>query len=736
MTRCLLISNRLPVSFNEKIQEFVPSSGGLVSAIKGLDPQKVGYEFQWMGIMTDDVAPEKIQQLREISFGGIRCHPIMVGKASYDAYYNLYCNDVIWPLFHYERSMVHHSAKGWKNYKLVNQLVANAICEEATEKDTIWVHDFQLLLVPGMVKAKRPELKVSFFLHIPFPSSEIFRELPQREVILKSLLKCDLVGFHDLSYLTHFKTSLHRILGENVTGNDENKWGVYPISIDVAHFEQLAQDHQTIELIEEYQRTKGDKKWILGVDRLDYIKGLLMKLKAFREFLRTNPDQVGLIQFFQVVIPSRTDVPEYKNLKNRIEQLVSSINGEFGTPTYMPVHYLFHPVTPFELSALYQVSDVLHIGSRRDGMNLVSLEYVVSQQDDSAGTMLLSEFTGAHSTLSYAISINPWDIEGTALKMKEALTRPEDQRRSDMAAMKNFLKNYTSSDWAQVFLRDLNRHRVEEEGIEFVSTRGNFPWMKELEGKRVAFFCDLDGTLIPIVSHPSKARVQEDTAQLLRHLAKIQDCQFVIVSGRDTEFLEKQFIREKMRFHLAACHGAYGYSPAEGKWMDLVPHENGQWKEQALEALKLYTMRTPGSFIEDKGHAITWHYRNSPPNFAEFLANKLFIELEESLTSFPVQVKRGKKVIEVKSVHANKGVFVQQWLQQQPAEQRPEVVVALGDDTTDEDMFSTLQQMDIPAYCIKIGPGQTHARYMIKEQQGVNGFLRNYLDQVGHLNDR
>ncbi len=732
MTRCLLVSNRLPVAYDDKSQSFIQSSGGLVSAIKGLDPMKVGYEVHWMGLMTDDVDSEKIDQLKSTTFGHFKCHPIIVPRAAYSSYYNKYCNNVIWPLFHYERSMVHYSPSGWKNYQIINQMVADAILEEARDDDTIWIHDFQLMLVPGFVKAKRPDLKIGFFLHIPFPSSEIFRELPQRKEILDSLLTCDLVGFHDLSYVTHFKSCVTRILGQSPENTAERKWGVYPISIDTPHFQELAQADATKALVEKYLTSKGDKKWVLGVDRLDYIKGLVMKLRAFKDFLRKNPENVGKVQMVQVVIPSRTDVPEYRLLKERIEQIVSSINGEFGSPTYMPVSYIYHSVTPNELSALYQVSDVLHVGSRRDGMNLVSLEYVVSQRENHEGTVLLSEFAGAHSTLSYAFSINPWDIEGTARMMGEALHCPNDVKKERMQSMQRFLDTYTSSDWAQVYLRDLHKEiKVKEETVP-VTSEGLFSWMKNLRQKKILFFCDLDGTLLPIARHPSEVQMRDKTTKILHEIAQNERFQFVIVSGRDKEFLQDHFVTRNLNFSLAACHGAYSFSRKDEKWHSLVPTESHKWREGVLEVLKMYTNRTPGSFIEDKGHALTWHYRSSPPGFADFLANKLYIELEESLTSQPVQVMRGKKVIEVKSIHANKGTFVQHWLQQLHDNEKPDVIVALGDDTTDEDMFSALQdQNDFSAYCIKVGSGKTNARYYIKDQATVDPLLERMLTSLG-----
>lgn len=733
MNRCLLVSNRLPISFNEKKQEFTPSSGGLVSAIQGLNPEIIGYDFEWMGIMTDDISKENIEKLKQTTFGDIKCHPIIVSHKNYDSYYNKYCNNVLWPLFHYERSIVQHSNKGWASYQEVNRLVAESIIAEAKDNDTIWIHDFHFFLVPGIVKAKRPKLKIGFFLHIPFPSSEIFRELPQRHELLRSLLHCDLVGFHDLSYLTHFKTSVQRILGEQPSQIMEHKWGIYPISIDTPNFEQLARSSETQIFLQRYQESKKEMQWILGVDRLDYIKGLILKLRAYRTFLKQHPEHVGKVQMIQVVIPSRTNVPEYQQLKEKIEQVVSSINGEFGTPTYTPVNYLYHSVSPYQLSALYQVSDVLHIGSRRDGMNLVSLEYVVSQNDDQLGSILMSEFAGAHSTLSYAFSINPWDIVDTAKKIKEALTLPDSEKKERMALMRQFLKHYTSSDWAQVFLRDLNREVTHSEQTKQLSSTGTFQWMEHLKDKKILFFCDLDGTLLPIASHPSQVRMSERTSAILKELSENKNCRFVIVSGRDKEFLQDHFIDKNYNLSLAACHGAYAYTPDSHHWMNLVPYEATNWKSLVSEILKLYTQRTPGSFIEDKGHAITWHYRNSPKGFADFLANKLYIELEENLTSRPVQVSRGKKVIEVKSMHANKGIFVQHWLGQIRDEERPDIVVALGDDTTDEDMFFALQeQKNIETYCIKVGDETTAAHFFIKEQDNVNQFLEKFISSMAN----
>lgn len=729
MPKCLLISNRLPVNYDSKKHEFRPSAGGLVSAIQGLDCEKINYKFTWMGVMTNDVPSDMLKEFCTTNKSEISYHPVIADKDVYTCYYNGFCNNVLWPLLHYERSVVQEDEKSWKCYKEINELIAKEVLETTEDGDSVWIHDFHLMLVPGLVKEKRPSLKVGFFLHTPFPSSEIFRELPQRKEILKSLVNCDLIGFHDLSYLNHFKSSVSRILGEGVVFKDK-QGGVFPISIDTKHFMDLANQVETIKYREKYSTIKQDKKWILGVDRLDYIKGLVLKLKAFQYFMRAYPDLRNTVEMVQVVIPSRTEVPEYQSLKQKVEQLVSSINGEFGSPGHTPVQYLYHSVTEHELSALYQLSDVLHVSSRRDGMNLVAMEYVVSQSQESPGVLLLSEFTGAHSTLSHALSINPWDIPDTARKMQEALERPIEFNHNEMDVMQTFLRSYTSTEWAELFLSELEKAKIMQEPLESASTdNSDFSWIDGLKGKNVLFFCDFDGTLAPITLLPSQADLTNQTRSLLKKLQGKNKLELVIVSGRDKPYLQKKITEQGLSFGLAACHGAYSYQPKDKKWVDLANSDSMSWKQNVLEILKMYTDRTPGSFIEDKGHAVTWHFRNSPEKFAEFVSNKMCKELEESLSSSPTVIVRGKKIIEVKSLHASKGIFVSRYLERRQA--LPDVVISLGDDTTDEDMFkSLLTTQGIENYSIKVGKGQTAAKYCLPAQMNVDAFLTRLADSI------
>ena len=716
MPRCLLVTNRLPLTFDENSNEFIPSAGGLISSLKGLNSKQVGFDFEWIAPTTQIYPYES----------GLPGHPVLIPKDIYQSYYNGFCNKVLWPLFHYERSTIAQDISGWENYKKVNSIIADEIIKKANFDDTVWIHDFHFFLIPELLKQKRPDLKVGFFLHIPFPSSEIFRELPQRKEILNSLIQCDLIGFHDLSYLNHFKRSVSRILGEECPVVYKRNWGVYPISIDTDHFIELAERDLTRQYLCSFQKTKKEMKWILGVDRLDHIKGLLQKLYTFESFLRKYPEQIGNVQLIQIVVPSRSDIFEYQTLKQEVEQLVSRINGEFGTPGKMPVHYIFNHICSAELSALYQISEVMHIASSRDGMNLVGLEYVASQNCNHPGTLLLSEFTGAHSTLSYAISINPWNIDETAEKIHDALSRPIEIRQHEMQEMKSFLMNYTSSHWAKLFLDDLNEFTSNKRLSQVPNEENFFPWMSELKNKKILLFCDFDGTLAPLHPTPAKVSLLEETKKVLSDITMNKKIDFVVVSGRDQNFLQDLFTKNNYHFSLAACHGAYSYLPDSQEWEHLIPHDSTNWKENIIEVFKLYTTRTPGSFYEDKGYAIAWHFRNSPEEFADFVANKLFVELEEALSSIPAQVSRGKKIIEVKSLHACKGHFVQHYLERR--EYLPEVVIAIGDDTSDEDMFEYLQNnASVKTFCIKVGEEKTNAKYSLKDQSKVDSLLLNIL---------
>lgn len=327
------------------------------------------------------------------------------------------------------------------------------------------------MLLPQMLREEiadsKKNVKIGFFLHTPFPSSEIYRILPVREQLLTGLLDCDLVGFHTYDYARHFLSSCSRILGTSTTPNGVD-WngrfvtvGAFPIGIDPEKFVEGLKKPKVQERIAAHRRKFEGVKLIVGVDRLDYIKGVPQKLHALEVFLAEHPEWVGKIVLVQVAVPSRQDVEEYQNLRAVVNELVGRINGKFGTIEFMPIHFLHQSVSFDELTALYAVSDVCFVSSTRDGMNLVSYEYIATQRDKH-GVMILSEFTGAAQSLNGSIIVNPWNTEELAKALHDAVTMSPEQRAANYSKLERYVFKYTSAWWGASFVGEMTRLSSEQ----------------------------------------------------------------------------------------------------------------------------------------------------------------------------------------------------------------------------------------------------------------------------------
>ena len=738
MSRWITVANRLPFSLSKKTgasaQKISTASGGLVSALSGV---KTSGERIWVGCAPDGLTPSGWPELKKSLASAEedwQYHPVFAEPSLYDSYYNGFCNDVLWPMLHYQTELVEFDIKHWNAYKQVNEMFAQEIANIAKADDLIWIHDFHLFLVPKILKALRPELKVGFFLHVPFPSSEIFRQLPVREEILDSLLYSDLIGFHDYSYLRHFGSGLLRILGIESNflsvsrAGHTTKLGVFPVSIDTDHFLERTQDAKVRALGTDMERPYF---MFLGVDRLDYMKGLDLKLKAFQILLRRFPQYKEKVGLLQVAVPTRQGVPVYNELARETARLVGEINGEFSTPNWSPIHYIHSNVSFDRLLGLYRAADGLLVSSKRDGMNLVALEYVASQDLEKPGVVLLSEFAGAISTLSHSIPLNPWDLEDTARKMQLAMEMPVQERANRMKTMQEFLRNYTATDWAQSFITDLSSREisgviegpqqivVSEEAITAIKER-----ILARNPKRMTIFLDYDGTLVPIETTPDKAVMTEELREDLKVLRQYPWLDLVIVSGRDSRFLSNQF--DGIPLYLAAEHGAMYFDPSSGRWLRRIHRSRKSWYPTALKIISDYSLRTPHSQVEKKHFAVAWHYRQSPNEFGEFQARKLAEELELGLANLPVNILRGKKVIEVRAVEADKGVFANFFLEEQVNHRHHDsnednFVLAMGDDRTDEDLFQVLHHRGLS---LRVGKGPSAADYSLPTQNQVMPFLQ------------
>ncbi|KAI8938656.1 hypothetical protein NX059_004526 [Plenodomus lindquistii] len=464
--RLLLVSNRLPITIkrsDEGKYEMSMSSGGLVSGLSGLSKTTT---FQWYGWPGLEVPEDEVSDLKDQLKEEHNAVPIMLDDELADRHYNGFSNAIMWPLFHYHPGEITFDESAWEGYTEANRLFAKAVAKDVQDNDMVWVHDYHLMLMPAMLREEigktKKNVKIGFFLHTPFPSSEIYRILPVRNEILLGVLQCDLIGFHTYDYARHFLSSCSRILGLATTPNGVEfqgkvvTVGAFPIGIDPEKFDDGLQKPKVQERIAALEKKFQGVKLIVGVDRLDYIKGVPQKLHALEVFLTEHPEWIGKVVLVQVAVPSRQDVEEYQNLRAVVNELVGRINGKFGTIEFMPIHFMHKSVSFDELIALYSVSDVCLVSSTRDGMNLVSYEYIATQEKRH-GVMILSEFTGAAQSLNGSLIVNPWNTEELADAIHDAVTMGDEQRSLNYQKLSKYVRKYTSAWWGESFVTELRR---------------------------------------------------------------------------------------------------------------------------------------------------------------------------------------------------------------------------------------------------------------------------------------
>ncbi|KAK7205125.1 glycosyl transferase [Myxozyma melibiosi] len=462
----LVISNRLPITIKRNSNgeyDFAMSSGGLVSALSGLKKSTRFTWFGWPGLeVPDEDKPAMVKRLRD----EFSCVPVFLSDELADLHYNGFSNSILWPLFHYHPGEMNFDEAAWDAYRDANRLFAQAIADVVTDYDLVWVHDYHLMLLPAMLREEIQNrvkgVQLGFFLHTPFPSSEIYRILPVRREVLEGVLCCDLVGFHTYDYARHFLSSCSRILGLPTfpNGVDFNGQmvtvGTFPIGIDPEKFTEALKTEKVQKRIAQLESKFDGVKIIVGVDRLDYIKGVPQKLHALEVFLTEHPEWIGKVVLVQVAVPSRQDVEEYQNLRAVVNELVGRINGKFGTVEFVPIHFMHKSVNFDELVALYAVSDACLVSSTRDGMNLVSYEYIACQQKKH-GVMILSEFAGAAQSLNGSIIVNPWNTEELADAIYDSMTMPEETRINNQQKLFRYVSNYTSAYWGESFVNEMKR---------------------------------------------------------------------------------------------------------------------------------------------------------------------------------------------------------------------------------------------------------------------------------------
>ncbi len=737
MGKTIIISNRLPVQLqisNGKLKA-VPSVGGLATGMKSVHSGDDGLWIGWSGLTDEEIPPELSREIDD-ALTQHGASKVLLSEQEVEGYYYGFSNRTIWPLFHYFLEYTEFELGYWETYKKVNRKFADAVLERTDENDTIWVHDYQLMLVPQMVRENRPEMSIGFFLHIPFPSFEIFRTLPWREELLNGLLGADLIGFHTYDYERHFLSSVRRLLGLEVSFNEVFladrviKVDSFPMGIDYKKFSEAAKEHATRsrdqrselqQRLDMHKKSAPSSRLILSIDRLDYSKGIAKRLNAFEYFLNKYPGYKEKVRLIILTVPSRSEVPQYQLLKKEVDELVGRINGQFSTVNWTPIWYFYRSMPFDNLIDLYTSSDIAWLTPLRDGMNLVAKEYVATRTDKT-GVLILSEMAGAANEMNEALLINPNNFEQIADALDEAIHMPIEEQQRRNVEIQSRLERYNVEKWANSFMNSLRAQK--DRDAQHVSKSMSGPLLKTIlghyssSGSRVLFI-DYDGTLAGFNADPQKAMPDADMYNLLDDLSKQEGTELYLISGRDKDTFSRWFLPKK--YNMIVEHGVW--ISRFGKEFELLENLKNDWMKNIRPVLESFVDRTPGSFIEEKNYSLAWHYRKTDPDFGNQRATELNTVLTSLIGNDNLSVLNGNKVMEVKSSNVNKGRAVMRIL----AEANYDFIFAIGDDWTDEFMF---QQLPETAVTVKVGRQKTQARYYVENTVKVRELLRAMVNAV------
>jgi trehalose 6-phosphate synthase/phosphatase len=727
MNRILIVANRLPVSVvrRDGAFQFERSVGGLASGLAGIHERSGGLWVGWVGGDGHPLGPVEQAVVAE-GCRARRLSPVFLSAPEVQGFYEQFCNGVLWPVLHDLVGNLPLQLPDLQPYEAVNRRFADAVVAQHRPGDLVWIHDYQLMLVPALVRARLPEARIAFFLHVPFPAPDLFRVLPFRDKLLQGLLGADLIGFHTAAYQRHFAASALRTLGAPLE-LDQMRWqgrsvrvGVFPMGVDAEELDRLARTVEVAERVESLRQGQPPGlKTLVGVDRLDYSKGIPRRLLAFEALLLRHPELRGRVRLLQVAVPSRTGVPCYRDFRDKVDTLVGRVNGAFATATWTPVHYIFRNLPLEEVVALYRIADALLVTPLRDGMNLVAKEFVASRIDDD-GVLVLSEFAGAASELAEALPVNPYDVEGTAEAFHRALSMPTDERQSRMRALRRRVQSCDVARWSGLNLealsqtqgvRPLHAAACDDRAIGQLVARAR-------RARPLALIMDYDGTLVPFARTPALAWPDDEAITLLQALARRPHTHLHVVSGRSRDGLLSWL--GHLPVHLHAEHGLWSRAPGAAGRAEPIPAQG--WRGRLLDILRLYAERTPGSLVEEKPAGLAWHYRAADPEYGAQQANELRSHLQEVLSNAAVEILAGDKVIEVRPHGVHKGSVVPRILAQHPGA----FLLAIGDDQTDEDLFAALPP---GAASVGVGTRESRADYRLADVAAVRALLAAIADE-------
>ncbi len=722
MARVIIVSNRLPVSVKKENGELVfsQSTGGVATGLASYANNPNNRWIGWPGIASDELtAAEKQQISREMARHN--CLPVFMTQKQIDDFYNGYSNSILWPLFHnLPIQGKKNREQWWKGYRAVNKLFADTILKVAQAKSQIWVHDYQLLLVPEMLHAQRPKANIGFFSHIPFPRPRVFTKLPEAKKLLRGMLGAQLVGFHTAGYVHNFLDCCEELdvgsagRGQVVLGDRIIRITDFPMGIDYEKYARSGRSKAVRTAVRHFEKRYHGKKVIVAVDRLDPSKGLVERLEAYREFLEQNPKLHNKVVLSMVAAPSRTDIDVYRKLSQKLGKLAAEINQQFGNKRWQPIDYM-NISLPFEqVSALLQIADVAFIAPIRDGMNLVAKEYVASRRKN--GVLILSETAGAAQELRDALLVNPARRASVVEALEKSLTMPKRELKQRFEAMQAQLSANTVHNWAGNFMLSLQQPVPVKQSLRTPSLT-TAREAKLANNYRVAsrrlLLLDYDGTLQPHTDDYQEAQPRKPLLDLLERLGNDEKNDVVVISGRSSDDLGNWF--GHLNISLIAEHGALTRGAGKKSWSETV-QSGKRWKRVLLPVLKTYTDATPDATIEEKQYSLVWHYRQSPAFAAQKNLQILQRILRPLAKEFGLKLFHGSKILEIKDPHINKGTAAQRWLKHDH-----DFIMAIGDDFTDEDMFTVLPAS---ATSVKVGRGRTVADFRVMSSEDVIRLLK------------
>lgn len=778
--RMIIVGNQLPLRAHRRADDsgwdFSWDEDSLLLQLK--DGLGEDLEVIYIGCLREEIEPREQDDVAQTLLETFKCVPAFLPSELFTRFYHGFCKQQLWPLFHYMLPLSPELGGRfdrllWQAYVSVNKIFADKVMEVINpDDDFVWVHDYHLMVLPTFLRKRFYRVKLGFFLHSPFPSSEIYRTLPVRDELLRALLNADLIGFHTFDYARHFLSCCSRMLGLSY----QSKRGyigleyygrtvsikILPVGIHMGQLQSVMDLPETeIRVTELRDQFKG-RSVLLGVDDMDIFKGISLKLLSMEQLLEQHPEWIGKVVLVQIANPARGRGRDVQEVQSETYSTARRINERFGSPDYEPVILIDSPLQFFERIAYYVIAECCLVTAVRDGMNLIPYEYICCRQGNEVldhalqldpsvlkkSMLVVSEFVGCSPSLSGAIRVNPWNIDAVAEAMETALVMREQEKQLRHEKHYRYVSTHDVAYWANSFLQDLQRtcrDHVRRRcwgigfglGFRVIALDPNFRKLSVdhivsayKRTKRRAILLDYDGTVIPQTSISKTPNSQ--AIAILNSLCRDPNNVVFLVSGRSKDTLIEWFSTCD-KLVIAAEHGYFLREKHDMEWETCVPVPDFDWKNIAEPIMKVYTETTDGSTIEAKESALVWHYQYADPDFGACQAKELLDHLESVLSNEPVSVKSGQHLVEVKPQGVSKGLVADRLLSTMRQKgMLPDFVLCVGDDRSDEDMFEVITDAVsgpllspvAEVFACTVGQKPSKARYYLEDTTEIVRMLQ------------